>query len=364
MKKTAVIKTIAALSLCVALMLAMAACGGSGGAESDSDAATGEETAPEAAAADEGAASADTANNELKKITFVLDWTPNTNHTGLYVAKSLGYYEDAGLDVEIIQPSDNTAEQLVAVGQADFGISNQENVTYALTQDEPLPIKTIATVIQHNTSGFISLSEEGIESPKDWKGKTYGGWGSPAEEKILEFILQKNGLTLDDINIVTLGQDDLITALNGEVDFAWIFSAWDGIRFKNDGIDFNYIPIIDTDAVLDNYTPTIIANSQFIDEDPDAVKAFTEATAKGYQYAIDDPEAAAGILLEAVPELDEKLVTESQKYLAGEYAKDAPQWGYEKDGIWQSYSDLMLSSDLISKQLDISAAYTNEFLPA
>jgi ABC-type nitrate/sulfonate/bicarbonate transport system substrate-binding protein len=351
--KKSMAKKIIALSLSAILLFAMAACGasgGDGGSPSSSDQTEGETDA--------------SANESLKKITFVLDWTPNTNHTGLYAAKRLGYYEEAGLDVEIIQPSDNTAEQLVAVGQADFGISYQENVTYALTQDEPLPIKTVATVIQHNTSGFVSLPEEGIESPKDWKGKTYGGWGSPAEEKILEFILRQNGLTLDDINIVILGEDDLITALNGEIDFAWIFYGWEGIRFQNNGIDFNYIPITDLDKVFDYYTPTIITGTKQIDEDPDTVRAFLEATAKGYEYAIDDPEGAAKLLLEAVPELDETLVTGSQKYLAGEYAKDAPQWGYEDEERWKSYSDLMLSSGLITRELDISAAYTNEFLPA
>jgi ABC-type nitrate/sulfonate/bicarbonate transport system substrate-binding protein len=366
MKKITGKRTWIAVALALMLAFALAACGGaatgdaSGGAGEDAategDAATGDESA----AADEGAGG----GAELTKITFVLDWTPNTNHTGLYAAKELGYYEEAGLDVEIIQPSDNTAEQLVAVGQADFGISTEENVTYALTQDEPLPIRTVATVIQHNTSGFVSLPEEGIKSPKDWKGKTYGGWGSPAEEKILEYILKQNGLSLSDINIVTLGQDDLVTALKGEIDFAWIFEGWDGIRLQNDGIAYDYEPIIDIDPDLDFYTPTIITNTKLIEEAPDTVKAFIEATDRGYQYAIDDPEAAAQALLKAAPELDEKLVTESAKYLATKYAEGAPQWGYEDENVWRTYTDILLKSGLTTKELDFSEAFTNEFLPA
>ena len=96
-----------------------------------------------------------------KKVTMVLDWTPNTNHTGLFVALDKGYYKEEGLDVEIVQPPESGAETLVATGKADFGISYQEQVTYAKTSEDPLPIKAVATVIQHNTSGFAS--------PKDRK---------------------------------------------------------------------------------------------------------------------------------------------------------------------------------------------------
>ncbi|MCE4833284.1 ABC transporter substrate-binding protein, partial [Clostridioides difficile] len=87
-----------------------------------------------------------------KKVTMVLDWTPNTNHTGLFVALDKGYYKEEGLDVEIVQPPESGAETLVATGKADFGISYQEQVTYAKTSEDPLPIKAVATVIQHNTS--------------------------------------------------------------------------------------------------------------------------------------------------------------------------------------------------------------------
>ncbi|MCQ4404289.1 ABC transporter substrate-binding protein, partial [Clostridioides difficile] len=86
-----------------------------------------------------------------KKVTMVLDWTPNTNHTGLFVALDKGYYKEEGLDVEIVQPPESGAETLVATGKADFGISYQEQVTYAKTSEDPLPIKAVATVIQHNT---------------------------------------------------------------------------------------------------------------------------------------------------------------------------------------------------------------------
>ena len=115
--------------------------------------------------------------NKGEKVTVVLDWTPNTNHTGLYTALENGYYKDQGLDVEIVQPPEGGAASLVASGKADFGISYQEEVTYAKTSDDPLPIKAIAAVIQHNSSGFASPKDKNIKTPKDFEGKIYGGWG-------------------------------------------------------------------------------------------------------------------------------------------------------------------------------------------
>src|SRR5665647_3025311 len=90
----------------------------------------------------------------LQKITVVLDWFPNTNHSGLYVAKDQGYYAEEGLDVNIIQPSEGGNPQLIAAGKGDFAISYQEEVTIARSQD--IPVVAIAAVIQHNTSGFAS----------------------------------------------------------------------------------------------------------------------------------------------------------------------------------------------------------------
>lgn len=107
---------------------------------------------------------------EKAKITVVLDWTPNTNHTGLYVAQKNGYFADNGLEITIEQPPEDGAEALVASGKAQFGVSFQENVASALTADSPLPITAVAALIQHNTSGIISLKKNNITSPKDMAG--------------------------------------------------------------------------------------------------------------------------------------------------------------------------------------------------
>src|SRR4051794_22837439 len=166
----------------------------------------------------------------LKKVTLVLDWTPNTNHTGLYVAKEQGYFAEEGLDVEIIMPGEAGADQLVASGKAEFGVSYQESITQARIQE--VPIVSIAAVIQHNTSGFASLVEKNIITPKDFAGKSYGGWGSPVEKSVIDSLMQQEKANPKDVSIINIGDTDFFTAVERDVDFAWIYYGWTGVEAK------------------------------------------------------------------------------------------------------------------------------------
>lgn len=304
-----------------------------------------------------------TAEKSLEKVTAILDWTPNTNHTGLYVALDKGYYKEEGLEVQIVQPSEGGTATLVATGKGEFGVSYQEDVTYALTGDEPLPIKAIATVIQHNTSGFAAPASKNIKSVKDFEGKTYAGWGSPSEEAVIKAVMEKNGADYSKLKNVTAGSDDFFAATQKDIDFAWIFEGWTGVEAKLKGIELDYLAVKDLDPALDYYTPLLITSAKLIDENPEMVKKFLRATQKGYGDAIQNPEEAAKILVKYAPEIDEKLAVESQKFLAGQYVADAPQWGAMKAEIWNGYTKFMKDHGLITKDLKAEDAFTNEFLP-
>ncbi|MCY6958006.1 ABC transporter substrate-binding protein [Clostridium sp. ZC22-4] len=304
-----------------------------------------------------------TENKELKKVTVVLDWVPNTNHTGLYVAKDKGYYKGEGLDVNIIQPSEGGAADLVAAKKGDFGISYQEQVTYAKTAEKPLPIKSIAAIIQHNTSGFASPKEKNITSPKDFEGKTYGGWGSPSEQQILKALMEKEGADFSKLKMVDAGSDDFFAVTKKNIDFEWIFYGWTGIQAELKGFPINYIELRKIDKRMDYYTPVIITNDDTIKNDPELVKKFLKATTKGYKFCIEKPEEAGKILLKAAPELDEKLVLASQKYLADKYQDDAKRWGEMKEEVWNNYTKFLLEKKLIPKDMNAKEAFTNEYLP-
>ncbi len=293
-------------------------------------------------------------------ITLVLDWTPNTNHTGLYVAKDMGYFTQEGLEVEILQPSGGTSDQLVASGRAEFGISYQEAVTFARLEE--VPVVSIGAVIQHNTSGFASLREKGIKSPKDWAGRNYGGWGSPVEEATLKAMIEKDGGKVEDINILTTGSADFFQTSKSQVDFAWVFEAWTNIEAKLKGFEIDYIPLRAYDDALDYYTPVIITNERLIKKDKKLVEKFMRAVKKGYEYAITNPVEAGEILLDNAPELNRELVIESSKYLASRYQDESPYWGRQKESVWENYQNWLFDNGLVNNKTDMKKAFTNEFL--
>ncbi|WP_411843806.1 ABC transporter substrate-binding protein [Salinicoccus sp. HZC-1] len=312
-----------------------------------------------ACAGEDAGESADT--EELTDVTFVLDWTPNTNHTGIYAAQAEGYYEEHGLDVEIVLPGEAGAEQTVAAGNGDFGISAQENVTQARLQD--VPIVSLAAIIQDNTSYLASPEEYGLETPSDLEGHTYGGYGSPIEEETIASIMQADDADIDEVDILNIGDTDFFSAVQRDVDFAWIYYGWTGVEAELRGMPLNIIDFTDYSEALNFYTPVLITNEDLIENDPELVEAFTRATAEGYQLAMDNPEQAAQHLIDAEPDLDEELVMASQDWLADVYQSDAPYWGYQDREVWQNYMAWMYENGLIESELDVDQAFTNEFLP-
>lgn len=301
------------------------------------------------------------AADKLKKVSVVLDWTPNTNHTGLYVAKKLGYFEEQGLDVDIIMPGEAGADQLVASGKADFGVSYQEGITQARVQD--VPLVSIAAIIQHNTSGFASIASKSITSPKDFEGKTYGGWGAPLEQAVLQSLMQKEKADINKLDIVNAGDLDFFTMMEKDIDFAWIYYAWTGIEAELRGEKINMLYLTDYSDQLDYYTPVLATNEKMIQDNPDVVKAFVAAASKGYEYAIENPSEAADILIEAAPDLDKALVHKSQEWLADKYQDDAKQWGEQKLSVWENYAKWMSSNQVLEGEFDAKKAFTNDFLP-
>ncbi|RDW19374.1 ABC transporter substrate-binding protein [Oceanobacillus chungangensis] len=298
---------------------------------------------------------------DLEKVTVVLDWTPNTNHTGLYVAADKGYFEKEGLDVDIIMPGEAGANQLVASGQAEFGVSYQESITEARIQD--IPIVSIAAVIQHNTSGFASVKNKDITSPKDFEGKSYGGWGAPVEKAVLDSIMKQDGADVEQVEVVNIGDSDFFTAMEQNIDFAWIYYGWTGIEAELRDEPINMVYLTDYSEKLDYYTPVLATNEKMIEDNPETIEKFLNAVSKGYQLAIDNPEEAANILIAAVPDLDPELVKASQVWLASKYQDDATRWGEQKQEVWDNYAAWMYDNGLLEAKLDSEQAFTNEFLP-
>ena len=300
---------------------------------------------------------------DTQKITFVLDWTPNTNHTGLYVAQEKGYFEEVGLEVEIQQPPEDGASVLVASGKADFGVSFQDSMAAALVGDDALPITAVASVIQHNTSGIISRAGDGMDKPKGMEGHSYATWNGAIELATLEQVVKADGGDFSRVELIPSTVTDEVSALKTKsVDSIWIFYAWAGVKTGLEGLETDYFEFADIDPVFDYYTPVIIGNNDFLKKNPETAKAFLKALSKGYQFAMENPEEAADILCKAAPELDKELVVESQKYLADKYQAEAEYWGYIDADRWNNFYKWVNDNKLVEGTVPLDTAFTNEYL--
>lgn len=298
-----------------------------------------------------------------EKITFVLDWTPNTNHTGLYVAEEKGYFKDAGLDIEIVQPPEDGAEVLVASGKAQFGVSFQDSMMPGITGDDALPIEAVAAILQHNTSGIVSRKGEGMDRPKGMEGKKYATWDLDLEKATIKNVVEADGGDYSKIEMIPSTVTDEVSALESKsVDAIWIFYGWAGIATEVAGLDTDFFAFKDIDSALDFYTPVIIGNSEWMKENPDTAKAFLAAVKKGYEYSVENPEDAADILLKAAPELDEKLVKASQEYMKDQYIADAPEWGYIDPKRWNAFYNWVNENGLSETEIPENTGFTNDYL--
>lgn len=300
----------------------------------------------------------------LKKVTLMLDWTPNTNHSGIYVAKDRGWFKDAGLDVQIVEPAQSGVEQVVGNGNADFGISVMESVIPA--RAEGVPIVSIAAIRQHDGSSFMSLAGDNIKRPKDFEGKTYGGFGGALETSLVKQLVTCDGGDPNKVNFVEVGNVDYLAGMQqNRFDFVWVFDSWDVIRARDvENVPVNSVPLLDYQKCIpDWYTPVVITNEKMLKQDPDTVRKFMAAVSKGYNYAMQNPADTASILLKAAPELDKTLVTNSAKFMTTQYVDPGRQWGLQDASIWTNFEKFLRNAGLTTTPVDVTAAFTNDYLP-
>ena len=161
-------------------------------------------------------------------IDFMLDWSPNTNHTGLYVAQEKGYFSDAGIDVQIKRPPEDSSSDLVINGKAPFGIYFQDSMAKKL--EKGAGITALAAIVEHNTSGIISKKSSAIKEPKDLVGKKYGTWNDPIELGMIQKLMESQKASYEQVTLVPNNDSNSITPIeNGLFDAAWIYYGWDGL---------------------------------------------------------------------------------------------------------------------------------------
>ena len=309
-----------------------------------------------------GSSSASGSSSDKTALTFCLDYTPNTNHTGIYVAKNRGYFDEEGLDVTIVQPADGTAEGAIGTGQAQFGVSYQDYIAAAYDSGNT-GLTAIAAVIQHNTSGIMSRAADGITRAKQMENHVYTTWDMAVEQATIKQIMESDGGDFSKLSMVPYSVDDEVSGLKANMfDCVWVYEGWAVQNAKIQGYDVNYFDFRAMDDVFDFYTPVLAANVDYAKANPDVVKAFLRAAKKGYEFAVSQPDEAAKILCQEVPELDSELVEASAKFLAGEYTSEAESWGVIDPTRWSKYFQWLNDNSLVENKLDVNAGYDTSFL--
>ena len=298
-----------------------------------------------------------------KKISIVLDWTPNTNHTGLFVAKELGYFKEEGLEnVEIVQPPEGSTTALIGAGGAQFGISFQDTLAKSFSSDSPVPVTAVAAIISHNTSGIISVKDKGIDSPKKLEGHKYATWDDEIEKAILKKIITDDGGDFKKVKMIPNTVTDVVTALKTDIDAVWVYYAWDGVATELAGLQTNFLNFADYGKELDYYSPVIIANNDYLKKNPEEAKKVLRAIKKGYEYSIKNPKEAAKILVKNAPELKLELVTASQEWLASKYTSYATEWGVIDQKRWDLFYEWLFKNGLIKKEIPKGYGFSNDYL--
>ncbi|TLQ05730.1 ABC transporter substrate-binding protein [Pediococcus stilesii] len=299
-------------------------------------------------------------------VTVVLDWTPNTNHTGLYVAKEKGYFKKHHLNVKFVQPSKDGAEQIVASGKAQIGISGQDTLAGAIAKKNPLPLTAIGTILQHNTSGIMSRKADGITSPKKMEGYRYATWNLPTELATIKQVVKDDGGDFSKVKKVPNNITDEVAGLKSKAaDDIWVFYGWAGINAKVKNYPVNYFSFRSINPVFDYYTPIIIGNNSFLKKNPTVAKEFMAAATEGYKYAAKNPKASADLLMKAVPELksDQKLIYESQDYLSKYYLTNSGNFGTIGSKRWNAFYTWLSDNKLVDQKLTKDQGFTNQYLP-
>ncbi|MEI9431324.1 ABC transporter substrate-binding protein [Mesorhizobium sp. Cs1299R1N3] len=231
-----------------------------------------------------------------RKVTVALDWTVNTNHIGLFVARDKGFYREASLDVDILPYSDTGAGTLVANRVADFGINGTISLFTQRTAGADL--EGVYAVVRSETGRLVfNAARSEIKSPKDLDGLTYGGFGSAWENALISTIIRHDG-GKGDFETVTLGTSAYEALANGSVDFTLEVSTWEGVEAELKGVKQRSFVYADY-GVPDEHTTLISSSEAYLQANPELASSFIQATRRGYQFAVDYPEEAATLLIAA-----------------------------------------------------------------
>ncbi|MBE31956.1 MAG: pyrimidine biosynthesis enzyme [Rickettsiales bacterium] len=291
--------------------------------------------------------------NEINKVSLALDWYPNSNHAGIFYAKDKGYFLDGDLDVEVYTPSDpSSILQTVASGRDQFGISYQPDLL--LARSEGVPVVAISSIVRTPLNSIMTLKKSGISDPSKLKGKTIGYPGIPLNIGILQSILEGQGLTIDDVNLVDVGFDLVPALLSSRVD-AVIGAFWshESILIELEGEGVNILKFQDW-GIPEYHELVLVTSEKYLDENKEIVESFVKSFRKGFEGSIESNSESMESLISAFPEVNVELETEGIKLLAPLWIESMNSNNMDS---WHKFGDWMKEKGLIDSGLIIEDSF-------
>jgi putative hydroxymethylpyrimidine transport system substrate-binding protein len=303
------------------------------------------------------------ASTAAQPLSLTLDFYPNADHAGIYMAQKLGYFDEAGLDVSIDTPSDPAAPlKLVAAGQSDLAISYEPEV--ALAHDQGLDVVAIGALVNRPLTSLIWLGKSGIKGVGDLRGKTVATAGIPYQDAFLKTILSRVQLSPADVKAVNVGFG-LLPALLGGSAQAMLggYGNVEGVDLRQRGKDPVITPV-DQLGVPTYDELVLVANRKSLAEDPEKFRLFIAALQRGTDAAVKQPNAATKAVLEANHDLDAKLTeAEVEATLPLLSARTPGQpYGYMNPDEWRTFAGWMRDDGLISSLPEPSELLSNAYL--
>jgi putative hydroxymethylpyrimidine transport system substrate-binding protein len=301
---------------------------------------------------------------ERQPFGLTLDFYPNPDHAGIYTAQKLGYFEEAGLDVNIQTPADASAPiKLLAAEKTDLAISYEPEVL--LAQEQGLGVVAVGALVDRPLTSMIWLKKSKIGGIAGLRGKTIATAGIPYQDAYLKTILARANMAPSDVKSVNVGFG-LLPALVGGRAQAMLggFLNVEGVDLRLRGEQPVVTPV-DKLGVPTYDELVLVARRQEIEEDPEAIRLFIAALARGTAAAVKQPGLALKALLEANPDLEPKLTRAEMAATLPllEHPGGKRPYGYMDPAQWQAFIAWMHENGLISAQPPTSSVLTNAYLP-
>ncbi|MEK6481451.1 ABC transporter substrate-binding protein [Catalinimonas sp. 4WD22] len=310
------------------------------------------------------------------KLKIALDWTPNVIHAGMYLAQLENIFAEHGLEVELI-PTDvdnytkKPIERLIE-GEVDIALGPSEHlINYRLLKEERFPVKAIATVMQEETSAFVTLKSSGIDRPAKLDGKTYAGYKTVLEENLITTMIRNDG-GKGEVKLITPPRLSVFDGfLQGEADTCWVFMSWEGVIAQQKGYELNAFHLKDFQVPY-GYSPILMTLENTIAEKKTALQQFLQASGQGYIQAANEPEKAAAFLVQGIAHSnfeDINFIMNAMQSIAPTFLNQNGRWGVMSSERWNDYTQWLIKHKMLKKadgnlleEADTESFFTNTLL--